>query len=101
MARFTCRVPGCRETLKNSHWPTCKACWRRCPSDLLAEVKRAVKLRGEGEPDASWAPWWRAQAEACAAIARVNPPIVNFDIDLWLQHELDFAEELAAEKEAQ
>jgi hypothetical protein len=37
------------------------------PSDLQNEVYRTVKQRGE-YVDATWAPWWRAQAEATRVV---------------------------------
>jgi hypothetical protein len=34
------------------------------PADVAAEVYRTVGQRGHDGPDATWAPWWRAQAKA-------------------------------------
>ena len=51
----------------------CATCWRLVPPDLQAEVYRTVVLRGP-TCDASWAPWWRAQARAIAHVANVCEP---------------------------
>jgi len=41
----------------------CPACWAHVPGVLQREVHRTVKLRGTTR-DHTWAPWWRAQAQA-------------------------------------
>ena len=51
----------------------CRSCWAKVPADLQAEVYRTVRLRGAAV-DASWAPWWRAQARAIAHVAFLASP---------------------------
>ena len=51
----------------------CKDCWRKVPADLQDEVYRTVRLRGK-VVDATWAPWWRAQAKAIAHVAFIREP---------------------------
>ena len=46
----------------------CPSCWALVTPQHQAEVYRTVDLRGP-RVDASWAPWWRAQANACADVA--------------------------------
>ncbi len=53
----------------------CGPCWARVPPDLQREVYRTVRLRAE-VIDASWAPWWRAQARAIAHVAFLKEPDV-------------------------
>jgi hypothetical protein len=64
------------------------------PADLQAEVHRTLKLRAVGVVDATWAPWWRAQAEAAVAVMRqVYPTKVDL-IDNHLARAMSFAETL-------
>jgi hypothetical protein len=72
----------------------CKAHWSRVPPELQAEVYRTVKLRGD-RTDATWAPWWRAQARATAHVAFLEEPNVQRR-DAYLSRELRFAETLEA-----
>lgn len=51
----------------------CKRCWNQVPIDFQREVYRTVDLRGP-DCDASWAPWWRAQALAIHAVYATNNP---------------------------
>lgn len=60
----------------------CASHWARVPPDLQLEVMTTVNQRGR-YIDASWAPWWRAQAHA---IASVLPP--GERRDWWLAKEL-------------
>lgn len=43
----------------------CGPCWSLVKPETQAEVYRTVVLRSPSV-DASWAPWWRAQAHAIA-----------------------------------
>jgi hypothetical protein len=58
---------------------------------MQAEVYRTVKLRGR-YVDATWAPWWRAQARAIHHVAMLTAPSPKGA--LWLARELAFAEKL-------
>ena len=70
----------------------CAPCWRKVPAALAAEVYRTVGLRGP-HCDASWAPWWRAQAKAIAHVAFLREPNVE-KRDRYLKHAMDFADTL-------
>ena len=66
------------------------------PVDLQDEVYRTVKLRGP-DVDASWAPWWRAQAKAIAHVAFLSHPDVA-KRDRYLKHELEIADQMESKR---
>jgi hypothetical protein len=66
---------GCKRACPPRHL-MCLPCWHLVPMGLQVEVNRTVKLRGP-DVDASWAPWWRAQAKAIAAVAFLSHPDVE------------------------
>lgn len=68
--QHTCHLPGCKVKCPPAHL-LCRAHWFMVPRDLQFEVYDTVDRRGE-LIDASWAPWWRAQAEAIAAVLRAE-----------------------------
>jgi hypothetical protein len=70
----------------------CRSCWWKVPGQLRDEVNRTVGLRGE-TVDASWAPWWRAQAKAIAHVAMTVEPNAE-KRDRYLDREMKFADEL-------
>ena len=89
--RHSCHALGCDRACPPAHL-MCAPCWGRVPPALQREVYRTVKLRGPSV-DATWAPWWRAQARAIAAVAFAR------DVDAerhYLAHELAFADQLEA-----
>lgn len=52
---------------------TCRRCWSDVPFDLQKAVYATVNLRKMGGgADATWAPWWRAQAKAIDAVLRAG-----------------------------
>lgn len=87
----TCHAWGC-----NAPCPPrllmCRPCWDRVPKDVQQEVYRTVGLRGS-RVDATWAPWWKAQTEACAAAAPGNG-VSKECIDFEVKKGLDFAKTL-------
>ncbi len=86
-----CHALGCARACP-PRWLMCRACWALVPKDLQAEVYRTVGLRGP-HANASWAPWWRAQAKAIAHVAFVSHPDVE-KRDRYLARELGFADQL-------
>ena len=72
----------------------CRPCWSQVPPDVQAEVYRTVGLRGPSV-DASWAPWWRAQAKAIAHVAMLKAPN-EAKRDAYLAREMAFADTLEA-----
>lgn len=70
----------------------CRACWSQVPPDIQSEVYRTVKLRAKGF-DATWAPWWRAQARAIAHVAHLACPN-EARRDAYLKREMAFADML-------
>lgn len=60
--KHTCHLPGCAAGCP-PRWLFCRGHWAMVPPSIQREVYRTVKLRGPSV-DASWAPWWRAQAQA-------------------------------------
>ena len=89
----TCHALGCKRPCP-PRWLMCGQCWDRVPADLQREVYRTVKLRGP-DADASWAPWWRAQARAIAHVAFLVHPDVG-KRDAWLAREMRVADSLEA-----
>jgi hypothetical protein len=74
----------------------CRACWGQVPKALAAEVYRTVGLRG-ARVDATWAPWWRAQAQAIAHVAHLREPNEERR-DAYLARAMAFADSLEARK---
>lgn len=74
----------------------CPSCWDKVPRTLQAEVYNTVNLRNS-TIDGSWAPWWRAQAAAIAAIGFEGRPI---DKETYLRKEFAFAERLEDKQRA-
>ncbi len=84
-----CHALGCASACP-PRWLMCKACWSLVPSPLQAEVHRTVKLRGV-RVDATWAPWWRAQAKAIGYVAHLKEPNEG-KRDAYLARALSFAD---------
>ena len=91
MTQHTCHALGCKAYCPPAHL-MCFPCWRLVPRDMQTEVYRTVKLRGP-HADASWAPWWRAQARAIHAVAMKRDPDEERGA-AWLAHELAIADKL-------
>lgn len=80
--RTTCKAIGCREAI-GSQFLMCRGHWSKVPKELQDEVYRTFRARNS-VMDATWAPWWRAQARAVAAI---HPWVNETAKELWLSHE--------------
>ncbi len=89
-----CHALGCKLACP-PRWLMCRSCWANVPPALQAEVYRTVKLRGP-DVDATWAPWWRAQARAIAHVAFLVHPDEE-KRDRYLARELEIADQMAAE----
>ncbi len=72
MSAHHCHALGCKAPCPPAHL-MCGPCWAQVPADLQREVYRTVVLRGP-HADATWAPWWRAQARAIAHVAHLREP---------------------------
>jgi len=69
MARIHhCHLPGCRVECPPRHL-YCAEHWRMVPPDLKEAVYETARRRGKAV-DETWADWWRAQAQAEAAVLR-------------------------------
>jgi hypothetical protein len=88
-----CHALGCKRACP-PRWLMCRPCWSQVPKDIADEVYRTVRLRGP-TVDASWAPWWRAQARAIAHVAHLREPN-EAKRDAYLARELGFADKLEA-----
>lgn len=86
-----CHALGCKRACP-PRWLMCKPHWSQVPRDLQVEVYRTVKLRGKGI-DATWAPWWRAQALAIAHVAFLEEPNEE-QRDLYIAREMKTADRL-------
>jgi hypothetical protein len=88
-----CHVPGCK-VVTQPKLLTCPAHWKLVPPELQREVYATVGKRGK-LIDATWAPWWRAQARAIHAImqAEKRDPV---GLEKWLAHELKVADQMEA-----
>lgn len=91
MADHHCHALACKRSCPPA-WLMCKPCWSKVPPDIQREVYRTVKLRGPC-CDASWAPWWRAQARAIAHVAFLIDPRPE-KRDAYLAREMDIADKL-------
>lgn len=89
--KHTCHALGCK-TPCPPRMLMCRACWSKVPRELQAEVYATVKKR-KPDVDASWAPWWRAQAKAIAHVA-FPLPSRRSERDAYLLREMKFADEL-------
>lgn len=100
MSAHKCHVRSCKAPCP-PRWLTCRRCWQDVPKDLADEVYRTVKLRNMRDgPDATWAPWWRAQARAIDAVYRAGVQGGRWSeagpgtFDRELIHDLRFADRL-------
>lgn len=93
MTAHRCHLPGC-ENACPPRWLMCYPHWKLVPKPLADEVYRTVRMRGKS-CDATWAPWWRAQAEAIASVGRQVYPS-DESVDRWLARELNIAAKLEA-----
>ncbi len=91
MSAHHCHALGCKRACP-PRWLMCRQCWALVPPDLQAEVYRTVRLRGR-VIDASWAPWWRAQARAIAHVAHLAEPN-EARRDAYLEREMRVADEM-------
>ena len=85
----TCHLPGCA-TPSPPRWLFCPEHWGMVPKDIQREVYRTVSLRDLGSINATWAPWWRAQAEATFAVLLE----LGADCPKHLDKDLAFANQL-------
>lgn len=65
--KHTCHAWGCDAPCPQ-RMLMCRRCWSFVPADVQREVYRTVRLRGPAV-DHTWAPWWRAQSDACRIAA--------------------------------
>lgn len=86
-----CHALGCKAACP-PRWLMCRPCWSKVPPDLQREVYRTVKLRGP-DCDATWAPWWRAQARAIHHVAMLTEPDAEKG-QRWLERHLLIADGL-------
>ncbi len=73
---------------------TCAPHWRLVPADIQREVYATVGKRGK-LIDASWAPWWRAQAKAIHAIMQAEGRDAE-KLAKWFAHEMKVADQMEA-----
>lgn len=91
MSAHHCHALGCSAACP-SRMLTCRPCWGKVPPELQAEIYRTVRLRGPAV-DASWAPWWRAQARAIAHLAFLREPN-EAKRDAYLEREMRVADRM-------
>ncbi len=92
MTAHHCHALGCKKPCPPKHL-MCRACWSRVPAELQAEVYETVDKRDKGAVNASWAPWWRAQAKAIHHVAMLVEPNEERG-SRYLNREMAFAESL-------
>jgi hypothetical protein len=88
-----CHLPGCQAACPPRHL-FCAPHWRLVPKAIQAEVYATVRKRNKGSVDASWAPWWRAQADATVAVLRILHPDDEERIAKWLAREQAVADKM-------
>ncbi len=71
---------------------TCAPHWRLVPAELQREVYATVGKRGK-LIDASWAPWWRAQAKAIHAIMQAEGRDAE-KLAKWFEREMKTADQM-------
>jgi hypothetical protein len=91
----TCHLPGCLSACPPRHL-FCASHWAMVPRAIQTRVYATVKKRGRCV-DASWAPWWRAQAEATEAVLRKTKPEAEAQIAKWFEHEMAVAAKMEAQ----
>lgn len=96
--KHTCHLPICKAACPPAHL-YCRAHWSMVPADLKDEVYRTVRMRGRNV-DKTWAPWWRAQAEAEAALLRKLVPQDEARIAFRLAKAHRFADEIEGRRPA-
>jgi hypothetical protein len=99
-----CHALRCSTQCPSAHL-MCGAHWAMVPKDLQTEVYATVRMRGS-RVDASWAPWWRAQAKAILFVAKKErePALLAMSPEQqleeerkasdWLRREMEFAARL-------
>ena len=65
--KHACHAIACDSPCPPAHL-MCRKHWAMVTPETQSEVYRTVKLRGGGV-NKTWAPWWRAQAEAIVEVA--------------------------------
>lgn len=85
-----CHLPGCPRRCAKGHI-FCAHHWRLVSPALRRKVMATSKQRGE-RIDATWAPWWKAQATAKAQVLRK----IHGDEDReWIDNQLRAALQVA------
>lgn len=99
-----CHALGCKETCQPAHL-MCGPHWAMVPPNIQVDVNTTVRQRSK-RVDASWAPWWRAQARAIFHVARAERSAAyskmseaeklreNAKANDWLRREMEFADRL-------
>jgi hypothetical protein len=95
-AAHHCHALGCKKPCP-PRWLMCRWCWAQVPKDIQSEVYRTVAQRGK-MIDATWAPWWRAQARAIAHVAHLKEPNERRR-DAYLEREMLVADRMEAREE--
>lgn len=90
--KHTCHVPSCKKACPPAHL-MCRKCWSMVEPDTQREVYATVRQRNRS-CDASWAPWWRAQATAVDEVLRQLHPNEDERREKLLAREMKFADSL-------
>ena len=86
-----CHALACDKPCPPRHL-MCGECWRKVPREIQREVYATVGKRNK-DVDATWAPWWRAQAKAIAHVAFLIDPRPE-KRDAYLAREMAIADRL-------
>lgn len=104
LAVHTCHLPYCASPCPPRHL-FCARHWGMVPRELQSRVYATVKRRNPDAIDGTWAPWYRAQANASAAVLRREAelagqrgPEAETRITKWLEHELAVADHMEGKK---
>lgn len=96
--KHTCHLPPCKKVCLSRHL-FCREHWAMVPTELQKAVYDTVGKRGKCV-DASWVPWWRAQAAATVFVLRITHPSYKDRIDKLEKREADFADKLLRKDES-
>jgi len=87
-----CRALRCNVPCGPAHL-MCARHWRLVPLELKGKVYSTFGQRNRASIDRSWAPWWRAQARAVEAVAKLEGLELEA-LTRWVANELAFADTL-------
>lgn len=100
MSPHSCHLPGCKTACPPAHL-MCAKHWRMVENDTQREVYATVGRRSKSSVNATWAPWWRAQATAIDEVLAKVYPQERVKRERLLAKEMRFADHLEGKEASQ